>query len=234
VLLQDQQIRFHAGATSLYQHRILRIDQPEGLAAMQHLAVAWRPETDRVTIHTFRLTRGGRANDLLEVVRAVLASPAMAYAPLSVDGQRRLGLPIAGLAVGDVVELAYSIERAEPLLGGHHELVMDAGTHGGIDRLLLAARWDGDLPMAVAGRNLPAPLARGAADVLLQSDAPLGPSKAARLIEFSDFAEWGQVAGLFQPLFAEARRLAPASPLRGEIEAIRAAGGGPRRRPPRR
>jgi hypothetical protein len=138
----------------------------------------------------------------------------MAYAPLSVDGQRRLGLPIAGLAVGDVVELAYSIERAEPLLGGHHELVMDAGTHGGIDRLLLAARWDGDLPMAVAGRNLPAPLARGAADVLLQSDAPLGPSKAARLIEFSDFAEWGQVAGLFQPLFAEARRLAPASPLR--------------------
>lgn len=230
VLLQDQQIWFHGGVTSLYQHRILRVDRPEGLQAMQRLSVQWRPDSDRLTIHAFRLTRGGRQNDLLAAVQEVLAHRTIHYGGLRMDGQRSLGLPIAGMQVGDVVEIAYSIDRSEPLLGGHHELSLDAGTRGGIDRLMLAARWDGDVAMSVAGRNLPAPLAQTPGRVQLMTDEPLGESKAARSIEFSDFRQWGDVAGLFVPLFAEARRSIDGSPIRTEAERIAALTPDPARR----
>ncbi len=230
VLLQDQQIWFHGGVTSLYQHRILRVDRPEGLQAMQRLSVQWRPDSDRLTIHTFRLTRGARANDLLSAVQEVLAHRSINYGGLRMDGQRSLGLPIAGMQVGDIVEIAYSIDRSEPLLGGHHELSLDAGTRGGIDRLMLAASWDGDVAMSVAGRNLPAPLAQMPGRVQLVTDAPLGESKAARSIEFSDFRQWGDVAALFVPLFAEARRSIDGSPIRAEALRIAAATPEPARR----
>jgi hypothetical protein len=223
VMLQDQQIWFHGHVTSLYQHRVLRVDRPEGMQAIARLAVQWRPDTDRLVLHTLRLTRGGRANDLLPAVQAVLAQQTLRFSAVRMDGQRSLGLPIAGIAVGDVVELAYTIDRDEPLLGGHHEMVVDAGTRGGIDRLVLAARWDDAMPMAVAGRNLPAPLAQTPGRVRLVTAAPLGESAATRTVEFSDFRQWADVAAIFTPLFAEARRLADDSPIRDEIARIRGA-----------
>ena len=223
VVLQDQQIWFHGSTTSLYQHRVLRIDRPEGIQAMARLAVQWRPDTDQLVLHVLRLTRGGRANDLLPAVQAVLAQQTMRFSAVRMDGQRSLGLPIAGIAVGDVVEIAYTIERDEPLLGGHHEMVVDAGTRGGIDRLVLTARWDTATPMVVTGRNLPAPLSLTRGQVRLATVVPAGEGGVTRTVEFSDFLQWADVAAIFTPLFAEARRLADDSPIRDEIARIRMA-----------
>ncbi|WJS97446.1 DUF3857 domain-containing protein [Novosphingobium humi] len=226
MVMQDQQVWFHGGTTSFYQRRILRIDQPEGIQGMARLSVQWRPETDRLTIHAFRLTRGNRTNDLLPSVQEVLAHKGSNLGGLRVDGQRSLGLPIAGMAVGDVIEIAWTIDRTEPLLGGHHEVSLDAGSYGVIDRLALAARWDGARPMGVAAENLPAALERGPGRVAMVTDA-LAESKAARVLELSDFAQWADVAGVFAPLFDAARRVGPDSPLRGQIADIRAASGDP-------
>lgn len=226
MVMQDQQVWFHGAATSFYQHRILRIDQPEGIQGMARLSVQWRPETDRLTIHTFRLTRGARSNDLLPAVQEVLAHKGSNLGGLRVDGQRSLGLPIAGMAVGDVVEIAWTIERNEPLLGGHHEVALDAGSHGVIDRLALVVRWDGARPMGVAASNLPAGLERAPGRVAIVTDA-LAESQGARVLELSDFAQWADVAGVFVPLFDAARRVAPDSPLHGQIADIRAASSDP-------
>lgn len=222
MVMQDQQVWFHGAATSFYQRRILRIDQPEGIQGMARLSVQWRPETDRLTIHTFRLTRGNRSNDLLPSVQEVLAHKGSNLGGLRVDGQRSLGLPIAGMAVGDVVEIAWTIDRTEPLLGGHHEVSLDAGSFGVIDRLALAARWDDARPMGVLASNLPAALQRAPGKVAMITDA-LAESKAARVLELSDFAQWADVAGVMTPLFEAARRVGPDSPLRGQIADIRAA-----------
>jgi len=226
MVMQDQQVWFHGGTTSFYQRRILRIDQPEGIQGMARLSVQWRPETDRLTIHTFRLTRGARGNDLLPAVQEVLAHKGSNLGGLRVDGQRSLGLPIAGMEVGDVIEIAWTIDRTEPLLGGHHEVALDAGSHGVIDRLALTARWDGAKPMGVAALNLPAALERAPGRVALVTDA-LAESKAARVLELSDFAQWADVAGVFAPLFDTARRVGPDSPLHGQIADIRAASSDP-------
>lgn len=222
MVMQDQQVWFHGGTTSFYQRRVLRIDQPEGIQGMARLSVQWRPETDRLTIHTFRLTRGNRSNDLLPSVQEVLAHKGSNLGGLRVDGQRSLGLPIAGMAVGDVVEIAWTIDRTEPLLGGHHEVSLDAGSFGVIDRLALAARWDDARPMGVLASNLPAALQRAPGKVAMITDA-LAESKAARVLELSDFAQWADVAGVMTPLFDAARRVGPDSPLRGQIADIRAA-----------
>jgi transglutaminase-like putative cysteine protease len=101
-------------------------------------------------------------------------------------------------------------------------MVVDAGTRGGIDRLVLSARWDQAVPMAVAGRNLPAPMTQAPGRVELVAQAPIAASSAGRMIEFSDFRQWSEVAGIFQPLFAQARQTGEGSPIRDEIARIRA------------
>lgn len=226
MVMQDEQVWFHGGTTSFYQRRILRIDQPEGIQGMARLSVQWRPDTDRLTIHTFRLTRGAGSHDLLPAVQEVLAEKGGNLGGLMVDGQRTLGLPIAGLAVGDVVEIAWTIDRSEPLLGGHHEVALDAGSYGVIDRLALAAHWDGARPMGVALRNLPEALERKPGRVAMVSDG-LAESEGARVLELSDFAQWGDVAAVMAPLFDAARRVGPDSPLRGQVAEIRAASSDP-------
>jgi hypothetical protein len=229
VLLHDQQVRFHAATTSVYQRRILRIDGEQGLEAMRHLALQWRSVSDQLTIHRFTLTRGGREHDLLAAVRAVLDEQQIRPSALRMDGEQTLGLPIGGLAVGDRVEVAYSIDRVEPVLGGHREMALDAGTSGGIDWLSIRAQWDEDAPMRLAGRNLPAGLQRAPGQAWLTA-GPISPSPAARSLEISDFATWGDVAEIFVPLFDQARQTAPNSPLREQAARIAAATPNPARR----
>lgn len=226
MVMQDQQVLFHGPTTSFYQRRVLRIDQPAGIQGMARLSVQWRPDTDRLTIHTFRLTRGVRTSDLLPSVQEVLAHKGGNLGGLRVDGQRSLGLPIAGMEVGDVIEIAWTIERDEPLLRGHHEVSLDAGSFGVIDRLALSARWDGARPMGVAAMNLPAGLQRAPGQVRLITDA-LAETRGTRMLALSDYAQWSDVAAVFAPLFDAARRVGPDSPLHGQIADIRGASGDP-------
>ena len=215
LLLQDQQLRFQKDGTSLYQHRIWRIDAPEGVAALEQLALSWQAQSDQLTIHSFRLTRKGRSHDVLPAIAQVLEMQDVPHSALTMDGRRSLGLPLGGLMVGDEVELAWSIDRNEPLLGGHRDLALEAGE---ADVVALSATWDG--AMGVEAKGLPAPVEQGAghAQWLLQ-----GAAKTKAQVRFSDFGQWSDVASLMVPLFASARVLNEDSPLHEEIARIRAA-----------
>jgi hypothetical protein len=219
LLLQDQQLRFHGEVSSLYQHRIWRIDAPAGVAALEQLALSWQAQSDQLTIHSFRLTRKGRSHDVLPAIAQVLDMQDVPHSALTMDGRRSLGLPLGGLMVGDEVELAWSIDRSEPLLNGHRDLALEAGE---ADVVSLSATWDG--AMGVEAKGLPAPVQQGAGEAhwLVQ-----GGARTRAQLRFSDFGQWSDVAGLMVPLFASARVLNEDSPLHEEIARIRAASADP-------
>ena len=232
LILSDQQAHFHGDTTSLYTRRAFAVLTAEGLPALARVSVEWNPETDRVTIHALTLHRGAHQIDLLKTGQpGTLLRRRPGAQEASIDGTVAASLPVSGLAVGDVVDLSYTIERAEPLLAGHHDLTLDAGTRGGIERMVIAASWDKALPIAIATRNLPAPVS--VTDTAMQITAgPVAPLplpegapdrfRRGREVTFSDYRNWGEVAAIFTPLFAEARQIPANSPLQAEIARIKA------------
>ena len=232
-ILNDQQVWFHGDTTSLFTRRAMRVLSPDGLAALTRVAVEWKPESDRVTIHSLTIHRAGQQINVLALgTPGNLVRRRPGAEQSRIDGTVAASLPVIGLQVGDVVDLAYTIDRTEPLLRGHHDLTLDAATQEATDRVVIAAKWDKARPAAFTARHLPAPMHQDAGRVVLLADqlTPLPLPQGAperyrrgREVTFSDYRSWADVAAIFTPLFNEARQIAPNSPLQAEIARIKAA-----------
>ena len=236
VLLADQQVHFEGPVTALYRGNAIRIASAEGLAMMRNVAVQWKPASDRLILHSLNIVRGAQVIDLLAAGRRFAVPPAATSDTDRAAGRVTVVYPLAGLAIGDIVSFAYTVERREPLLGQHHEAVLEAGSAASVARLALAASWaPGDAMMTRAG-HMPRPLVVGATGAsmdpgpapgfALPADAP-DRFRRGRFVEFSDYAGWGEVAALFVPLFDAARRPASGSAILSEIARIASAGPDP-------
>ncbi len=233
LLLRDEQISFHGDTSRTFTSTAIQVAKPEGLTALGTFALAWKPETDRVTVHWLRIRRGVSIIDVLNGGQPfTVLRREQNLERAAIDGVLTATMPIPGLAVGDTIEMAWTIERTEPLLKGHHDLALDAGTGGNIARLGIAAQWDGDDRIVVRSHNLPARLNSTPRSLVLATDAveplvvPQGAPvrfKLGRLIELSDFPDWASVSTIFAPLFGTARQLPAGSPLHAEIARILAA-----------
>jgi len=236
VLLRDVQVSLNGPTTSTFTSVAFHIAKPDALASLGTFAVAWKPDTDHATVHWLRIRRGEKVQDVLALQPFTVLRREQNLEMAALDGVLTATLTIPGLQVGDVLEMAWTTERTEPLLGGHHDLVLDAGTGGNLARLGIRITWDPRAPTVVRSRDLPAPLAQGAGEVTLAASdiAPLVMPQGAprryrlgRMVELSDFSSWASVSATFAPLYAAARQRKSGSPLDGEISRIRASANNP-------
>lgn len=239
VLLVDQQAQFGPDGDSLYSETAIRIQTPQGLAPMGNFAVRWKPETDVITFHKFHILRGKTVIDVLAKgpgFTILRREQNLEYAAL--DGALTATIQPEGLQVGDIVNIAYTTRRLDPLLKGHSGQILSSRTSAKIGLINISAIWPKDKPMRV--RPIAPPVtptidAAGGRFALSAAHVdPLVGPKGAPLrfwtdgqIEFSDFASWAEVAATFAPLFDSARQLKPNSPLNAEIARIRAASADP-------
>jgi tetratricopeptide (TPR) repeat protein len=233
ILSLDRQWRFQGDVTSIYTASAVRIDKAEGLAAMGTVAVQWKPDSDRVIVHGLDIRRGSEVIDVLKRGQKFTVLQRENNLELAmIDGILTASLSLEGLRVGDIVELAYTLERSEPILAGHHDIVLDAGTGGSVAQLSISGQWDSARDVATRSRNLPAELVHRSNGLSLQASSvePLVQPQGApprfqrgRYIEVSDYRDWGDISTIFTPLFDTARKLQPNSPLLAEIARIRAA-----------
>ncbi len=234
VLLSDQQVRFTGDTTSIYDESLILVQKPEGLRSMGSFSVQWKPDTDRITFHKFQILRGKSVIDVLgkgNTITVLRREANLEYAMLT--GILTATLQPEGLAVGDMLDIAYTLDRSDPLLKGHHDLNIDVGTSGAVDHITVGAQWAPTLKMQVQSHNMPSSLLRPtphnislSAEKLQQLIMPQGaPARyhLGRLLALSDYQSWGDVAAIFTPLFADARKLSPNSPLLAEIAKIKAA-----------
>lgn len=238
-LLSDIQVSFAGDTTRTFVAGAVHAAKPEALAALGTVSLAWKPETDSLTVHWLRIRRAGKTLDILADQKFTVLRREQNLERAALDGILTATLSVPGLQVGDVLETAWTVERREPLLKGYHALMLDAGTGGNIARLGRSVQWDGDARVAIKTHNMPAPLARtsrglslsvdGVEPQILPQGAPLR-FRAGRIIEVSDFPDWAAVSATFAPLYAAARGLEPNSPLNAEIARIKAASTDPAER----
>jgi tetratricopeptide (TPR) repeat protein len=243
LLLQDEQVHFADGATTKYDETVFRIQTPQGLSAGS-ISVPWDPDTSVLTVHKLQIHRGDAIIDVLasgQTFTVVRREQNLENAVL--DGVLTANIQPEGLQVGDVIDFAASVMRKDPAMKGHYESVSGGWGVLPVSAVRMRADWPGDRDVQVRERGALPKLVRtsknGVEAVSLTADkvdpvvAPSGaPGRynQARLVELSDFADWGAVSALLAPLYAKAEILAPDAKLKAEIAKIAASSSDPKKR----
>lgn len=237
ILLNDQQLSFQQGRLELYNEVAILIQNEQGLA-VGNISVPWQPATDTVTVNKLLIRRGDRTIDVLasgQSFTTVRRETNLEAATL--DGQLTANIQPEGLQEGDIIEMATTVVRVDPVLQGRVESMF--AVFAGLPIALGRARVSWPRGMRLNTRQselLPQPKlssegGRQVLELVLRKIEPPAPPKDAPprfalglYAEASDYASWDEVAGLMRPLFAKASVIPAAGPLRQEVERIRAAG----------
>lgn len=234
ILLADEQVNFDEGRKSVYTESVLRIQTPQGLAA-GNISIAWRPETDVLTIHKVRIRRGEQVIDVLaagQTFTVVRREANLESAML--DGVLTANIQPEGLQVGDTIELAATMTSSDPVLRGHVEQFSADWNLAPIDKARLRATWPAGMPIKVR-RTAALPAVKTAKfsdtvsiELSLDDIQPETPPKGApsrfqmgRLVEMTDFASWSEAAALMAPLYSKAATVPAQGALRTELDRIK-------------
>ncbi len=242
VLLLDHQVELSPGTVSHYVESAVRIQTPQGLSMMGTVKVDWNPDTDVVVIHKIHILRGGKVIDVLgsgQTFTIARREVNLDYA--AIDGTLTAILEPADLEVGDILDVAYTLQRTDPILAGASEDEVEISPALPVAVAHVRALWPTSDPVrwqatqGIAGIH---PIRHGSLsgiDVTMKDLQPIVQPKGAplrflvdRRIDFSSFGSWTEVARRLAPLYTAAARLAPGSPLQAEIARIRAASPDPK------
>lgn len=242
-LLGDVQVKFTDRGETTYYGLAWIIGTAHGLDSGS-LKVDWDPSLETLTIHRYRVLRDGQPIDLLGDgghLKVIQRETRMESAML--DGRLTATLQPEDLRVGDVVELAYSIDRHDPAMQGFSEYIVGPSDGATFGRFRVRMLWDKSkamqwrvYPGILQPRLKKTPQGTELVADLFDTTAPRAPENApmrysmVNAVEVTQFKDWQGVSRLFAPLYAEAAMLAPNSPLKAEAARIAAASPDPRRR----
>ena len=243
--LQDQQMRFADDGDQYYDETAYKILSAQGLPFAGNAILVWTPDTETLIIHRLHIIRDGQVIDALaggKTFTVLRREKNLEMA--SLDGSLTANFQLEGLQVGDVVDLAVTRVRNDPVLQGHSESFTAMSRPGVVGRFHVRAVWPAAKPMrwrATTGLDQPTVTHGPEGGELtldeIDAEAPHAPTEApARLtndlaqLETSQFADWGEVSALMAPLYQKAVTLPADSPLRAEVARIKAASADPKTR----
>ena len=191
-------------------------------------------------MHFIRIIRNSSVIDVLEQAKLKVLEREAGLEQSMLDGNLTATVQVPDLRVGDELEFAATIARAEPAFGTHNAGVAQipaSGVPGAFHYRLL---WPATSAMTTRlSKDLPAtaPKTEGGFKTLGVElrDPPTIPDvegaparyNVHRTIEYSDYAGWPDLSKQMWPLFEIASRLENNSPIRVEAAKIAAASNDP-------
>ena len=235
ILMIDHQIRFDSEGSHTYTFQRFQVLTRQGLGSVGTVNLSWSPPRQRLEVHALRIVRDGQTIDVLAGQSFETLRRENNLESAMIDGRLTATLQPRDLRVGDVLELAFTLHDNHGVLAPHVEAFDSVSSGQTIDHYRLRATWSDDHPMRVVASEPWADVRprRNGGDWLYEIDArDLAPERVPddlpvrfrlfRTIQFTDFASWADASRLMAPLYETGATLESDSPLRAEIERIRA------------
>lgn len=227
--MQDTIVRLTEDGQRTYQMQILRILQPQALAA-GNIALSWNPAAGEPVVHSVKIRRGARTIDVLESTTfAVLRREDQLEAAM-LDGTLTATLQVPDLRVGDDLEVGYTLPSHDPTLGQTNYGMLYLGDAPPPGRFRLELSWAPDqTPITRIAPTIADVAQSGETAITLKFDNPdsHSPPRDAppryawgRTLEYTDFESWQSVSQRFFALFDDASRMTEESLLRDEAALI--------------
>lgn len=233
-LLFDDQFHAESDSEATYiRYRSVAL-APQALPLLGNVSLSWNPVSEEVTVHHVNIIRDGQTIDVLAEQAFETLRREQNLEQAMLDGRLTAVLQPAGLRVGDVLDIAYTMVSRDPIMAGHPEQIIDLNLPVTVDHSRYRASWPAALPLRLRAVGDWTPLAvRRHGDqssvevkldavqpIIVPDDVPLR-LRAPRRIEASGYRDWSDIAVRLKPLYDSARQLKADSPLQAEIERIR-------------
>ena len=160
----------------------------------------------------------------------------------AIDNTLTAILQPAGLQVGDIIDIAYSLKRADPVLAATSETLLDGWGNLPVSRVHVQAQWPRSEKVTWrASDGVSAQESRSGentiVDLLLNDVQPVVQPKGAPArfivdprIELTSYRSWSEVSKRFAPLYDKSSMPSGRSPLLDQIAKIRAVSDDPKQR----
>ena len=238
----DSQTKLEDGQVWSYVDSATRVVTAQMLGQIGTVKLSWNPSHGDLIIHKLEILRGAQHIDLVKGGNpfTVLRREEM-IDQRQLDGMLTATLPVAGLAVGDVLHLVMSTTEKDPTLKGDLQMVaplVSVPARAGFARTRIIWPVGSDIhwraysagvdatPVVVNGYRdltIALPLAK---QPEIPDDAPMRFQKLP-LIEATSFDSWDSVVDVMAPLYRTDGLIAANSPLAAEIAKIKAAAADP-------
>jgi hypothetical protein len=229
---QDAVVHLDAKGQSTYSGQRIVLLNPQALQ-LGNIAIAWNPASGTPVVHAVRIHRDGETIDVLETAEFEILRREDLLEQSALTGILTALLRVPDLRVGDELEVAYTVPTGDPTLGDRNATILLLGGTPQPGRYRLGVNWEpGQEPRIRPTEDLAAVVTRGGNSLDFRFDNPgaqIPPADAPprylwqRVIEITDFPTWTAVSQRFSELFADAAKLAAASPLKREAARIAAA-----------
>lgn len=243
VLLHDIQVRFQPDVTAFYSEIVTKAQTAQGLGVIGSVSLPWDPATQRLIVHKLKVIRGGKDVDYLASGPGFLTlRRETRLEAATLDGALTATTQLEGLEVGDILDLAYTIEYVDPIMKGYVQ--SDFGLNEGpLHRSRLRYIWPSSMKVNWRALdhapNLVVRSRDGLTEAVLEREDPVDPipPKGAPYrylrgpeLQLGNFAGWSDVSALLSGEFTEAEVSAPDSALMAEVKAIATRTADPRER----
>ena len=215
-----------------YQGFRIKILHPNALQ-LGNLTIGWNPAGGAPMIHAVKIHRDGNVIDVLASNNFEVLRREDQLEAARLDGNLTAVLRVPDLRVGDELEFAATIRSNDPSLGPSSAGLLALAQETPPGRFHLGLNWTpGQEPKVKLSPDIASAAKRSGAGITITLDNPASavlpvdaPARYrwARVLEYSDFADWPAVSRQFASLFAPASKLSQASPVRAEASKIAAA-----------
>jgi hypothetical protein len=204
----------HALEQEMFLRTVMLLRNETGVQDSGNLSMSFDPEYQTLILHQVQIHRNGRMLDRLLPSKIKLIQPESGLDDHLYTGRKTAVMFIEDLRVGDVLEYAFTIRGANPILGDHFSTRLPMETFMPVDRRRLRVVWPFDRTLhmrqhPVEVTPIATPLAIGAiylwdlANLKAQryEDGTPPPFEQFSYCELSDFENWARVVEWALPLY---------------------------------
>lgn len=212
----DEQLQVQGRSMAEFRRWVRVVNEVSALSSASQVEIEFDPTYQRLVLHTLDVVRGGQRSSKLDRQRMQLLQREKGLEQQLYDGRATLSIVLDDVRVGDHVEMAYTISGSNPVFDGKFVHTSWLSSHrgpvalyrvrllapkerevhhqGGTVGLRTESQLQGDWRETVFTREA-VPTLRG------EPGAPASEFLAEQL-QFSEFANWAEVARWGEQLFA--------------------------------
>jgi len=195
--------------------RVIELMENEnGVQDSGSLRLGFDAEFQQLQMHRVVIHRGGKTIDCLKPAKVRVIQQESELGDHVLNGRQTAVLFIEDLRVGDVLEYAYTIQGANPILSGHYSSRFTIQSESPVNRQLFRIIWDDSSPLQQQSHpTATKPLIRQQNNgweyswnftnlpAIPYEDRQPASYEANPFVEVSDFADWQSVVSWALPLY---------------------------------
>lgn len=213
-LLSDQQVRVSGNAVERYFHHLYQVVAQPGIEHVSQLEFEFDPSYQRLAIHRIQIKRGAQTINALKAHEIRLLPKEDELEQRLFNGALTALVILNDVRVGDVVEYDYSVNGANPILGGRFVDVNYLAEAEPVARLRYRLLWPSARALQHQLRELELkpvvkPLGELTEYTWERANAPAPelepdgstPPEGVPELHLSEFKNWAEVAAWAAPLY---------------------------------